>query len=66
MEELTLSLHLHQNKHKMIKVEESLAVSHRIYLIDRHIEDKCFIPASFFLQISGGGCWGKRLDRLNK
>lgn len=45
------------------RVERSLAVSHRIHLTDRHTEDKCFIPASFFLWISGEGWGGWRVDR---
>lgn len=34
-----------------------------MYLTDRHIEDKCFIPASFFLWVSGKGCGGKKVGK---
>lgn len=44
-------------------MEKSLAVSHGMYLTDRHIEDKCFIPASFFLWVSGKDCGGKKVDK---
>jgi len=43
-------------------VEKSIAVSHGIYLTDRHIEDECFLPVSFFLWISGEGWGGKKVD----